>query len=577
MINIKNHKQQQIFDSWSHLGPKRRKLLDESWAGLFRKELLPVLPIEKLIPFFDAGFGRPTKEIYTSLGVLLFQQMNDLTDEEACQQLAFDLRWHYALNLSEESDAAKYICPKTLWNLRSILTENSIDVDMFKAIRDKLAKLYNVDTDNQRIDSVHIKSNMRKLGRIGIFVTGIIKFLRNLKRSHRGRFDSIEKDLKIKYLSKKGKRSFSMIKPSDSHKTLFEVSNDLHCLVEQFKDCSDITGMDSYKLLVRILNEQCNVTESGNEAQIEVKTPKDISSDSLQNPSDPDATYSGHKGQGYQIQVMETYTKTEDDKEKEKTLNLITYVDVEQSHKSDANALIPAIETSNEEGLASEELLTDSLYGSDENCQKAGKLGVKVISPLMGRKKEEDINLSDFQFNEKGKTLMCPAGNLPEKTHVKKSRYCACFSKKHCSKCNIRKGCPIKEGKKFYYLRYTDKELRIAIRRTYEDTEEFIDRYRWRAGVEATISEYNRKTGVKQLRIRGLGNVRFAAVLKATAINIFRATAVRKAIIGADIKIFVKNYIFSVVKEPIFRIYDYFRQFLLNFMKIHNYDCVFSN
>ncbi|MBU0710413.1 transposase [bacterium] len=120
MINIKNHKQQQIFDSWSHLGPKRRKLLDESWAGLFRKELLPVLPIEKLIPFFDAGFGRPTKEIYTSLSVLLFQQMNDLTDEEVCQQLAFDLRWHYALNLYEESDAAKYICPKTLWSMRNI-------------------------------------------------------------------------------------------------------------------------------------------------------------------------------------------------------------------------------------------------------------------------------------------------------------------------------------------------------------------------------------------------------------------------------------------------------------------------
>jgi hypothetical protein len=27
-----------------------------------------------------------------------------------------------------------------------------------------------------------------------------------------------------------------------------------------------------------------------------------IGSDSLQNPSDPDATYSGHKGQGYQVQ-----------------------------------------------------------------------------------------------------------------------------------------------------------------------------------------------------------------------------------------------------------------------------------
>jgi hypothetical protein len=118
--------------------------------------------------------------LYTSLGVLLFQQINDLTDDEACQQLAFDLRWHYALNLSEESDAAKYICPKTLWTLRSILTENSIDLDIFGAVRDKLAKVFKVNTDDQRIDSVHIKSNMRKLGRIGIFVSGISKFLRNL-------------------------------------------------------------------------------------------------------------------------------------------------------------------------------------------------------------------------------------------------------------------------------------------------------------------------------------------------------------------------------------------------------------
>ncbi|MCD6440634.1 MAG: hypothetical protein J7L86_02450, partial [Candidatus Marinimicrobia bacterium] len=38
--------------------------------------------------YFDSGFGRPSKELYTSLGVLLFQQINDLTDDEACNQLA---------------------------------------------------------------------------------------------------------------------------------------------------------------------------------------------------------------------------------------------------------------------------------------------------------------------------------------------------------------------------------------------------------------------------------------------------------------------------------------------------------
>ena len=124
-------------------------------------------------------------------------------------------------------------------------------------------------------------------------------------------------------------------------------------------------------------------------------------------------------------------------------------------------------------------------------------------------------------------------------------------------------------------MRYTDKELRVALRRSYENTDEFIDRYRWRAGAEATMSEYDRRTGVKQLRVRGLGNVRFSAVLKAAGINIFRATAVRKAIIVADIKIFAKNYIFPVVKERVLKVYEYVGKYLSDSGEIYDYEYIF--
>jgi hypothetical protein len=67
--------------------------------------------------------------------------------------------------------------------------------------------------------------------------------------------------------------------------------------------------------------------------------------------------------------------------------------------------------------------------------------------------------------------------------------------------------------------------MRIAKRRSFEETEEFKDRYRWRAGIEGTMSQYDRVTGVKHLRVRGLNAVRFCAVLKALALNIFRASA----------------------------------------------------
>ena len=44
------------------------------------------------------------------------------------------------------------------------------------------------------------------------------------------------------------------------------------------------------------------------------------------------------------------------------------------------------------------------------------------------------------------------------------------------------------------------------------------------------MSEYDRRTGVKHLKVRGLKAVRFCATLKAIGVNIFRSTAVRKAV-----------------------------------------------
>src|SRR5660397_210248 len=75
MFHARDCKTGQLFDKWAHMGPKRRKLLDDSWAGLFRREILPELPVEKLATAFDEINGRPTKEMYTTLGALIFQQM----------------------------------------------------------------------------------------------------------------------------------------------------------------------------------------------------------------------------------------------------------------------------------------------------------------------------------------------------------------------------------------------------------------------------------------------------------------------------------------------------------------------
>jgi hypothetical protein len=530
MIRIKDHKQLDMFDPWDFLSPKRRRMLDQSWPGLFREHLLCELPVQQIRPFFREDFGRPSKELYTLLGVLLFQQTMDLNDEQCVEQLSFNIQWHYALNITEESDHAKYISEKTLWHWRQVLTKNGLDQLIFDNIRVKLAKVFKVNTDEQRIDSVHIKSNMRRLGRIGIFSQTIHKFLVNLKRHQQNLFAKIDDQLLERYVSKKALAAFSLVKPSESAKTLQQVSADLYDLIEQFKDQKTVCNMHSYKLMQRVLAEQCDVQTDDDASKVTVKKPKQISADSLQNPCDPDAAYSGYKGQGYQVQVMESFTRTEDKQQKEKTLNLITHVAVEKACEHDSNALMPAIEDTEQRGLKPKTILADTLYGGDDNSELAKTHNVDLVSPTF--KKDNNRGLSSFRFDDQGRVTSCPAGHSPVKVSYKKKtrRYSGRFDLNHCIACPHVANCPVKAGKKnYYFLRYSDKDYRLAVRRKFENSEQFIDTYRWRAGVEATMSQYDALTGVKHLRVRGFKAVRFCATLKAAGLNMLRAAMVRKA------------------------------------------------
>lgn len=529
MFHVKNHKQLHIVDPWGHLGPKRLKILEDSWAGLFRKEILSELPVEALRKHYHDSNGRPSKELSSMIGLMILQQMHDLTDEDAVEQFCFNLQWQYALDVTNTSDAYSYVSLKSIWNMRHLMSEEGLYHDLFDTVCQKLADVFEVDFQHQRIDSVHIQSNMRHLGRISLFVKTIKKFLVNLKRHHKKLFPSLDADLRDRYLNKQQEAVFSLVKPSQSNATLCQLAQDLFYLINRFNTISAVESMSSFKLLVRLFKEQCIVQEQDGKKLAVAKPNKEVPSDSLQNPSDPDAGYSGHKGKGYQVQVMETY----DPGSSEKSLSLITHVQIESADKSDAHALLPAIEKSVEKNMAPKKLLADSLYGSDDNCEQAkAEYGVEVISPVMG-KTGKGFGLESFILDDAGNIITCPQGCSPVKMNRKK-RFSAAFPLNECQDCPLQEDCPVNPGKKAAYLRYSAKDVRLASRRRHEQTESFLDKYRFRAGVEATMSEYDRRTGVKKLRVRGLKAVSFAAVLKAIGVNIRRATACRKRRHGMD-------------------------------------------
>lgn len=45
MIHPKDHKTSCLFDPWDRRGPKRRRLIEQSWAGLLGEHILLELPV----------------------------------------------------------------------------------------------------------------------------------------------------------------------------------------------------------------------------------------------------------------------------------------------------------------------------------------------------------------------------------------------------------------------------------------------------------------------------------------------------------------------------------------------------
>jgi hypothetical protein len=530
MLTIRDHQSGDLFDPWEHLGPKRRSLLEKSWAGVFRQYLLEHLPVAELTASFCASFGRPTKDLYAVLGALILQQLHDLTDVEAVEAIALHRGWQYALDIRCESDA--YICERTLRNYRRRVMAQGLQETLFRGLTDQLIKAFGIDTRRQRIDSTSIRSDMRALTRLGIVVETISKFLRELARKHPDLNECVDEETLRLYVKRTGDGCFALSKPSESKRRLPEAAKKMYELVELFRQ-TPAAEMNSYHLLIRVLQEQCEVVfNEAKQAQIDVKEPIDIPCDSVQNPADPDSSYNTYHGHGYKAQIIETY------REDRTTVsgnigpppNLISHVAINDMTKQDWQALEPAFEDLADREILPDHLLGDTHYGSEGNIQKAHEKRVDLITPTFPARghKQGRLTLEQFELDEEGSIVRCPQGHAPISTSMAPKKHRANFDPDVCSRCEQWSQCPAySTTRKMVKSRwqYTHERVRTRNRRLHEQTKHFRDRYRWRAGIEGTMSQLKRQMQLARLRIRGMAGVAYAVFLRALGLNIRRVEA----------------------------------------------------
>ncbi len=519
MIHIVDPQQNRLFNPFEGvIPPAGQRIISTGWQGVFRHVLLKLMPVGELAQHFSRELGAPTKELYSMAGLVFLTDFFGWTAQEAAEAYIFRSDVQYALNLEPGVE----VSTRTVERYQKLFREDELAAQVFHDVTIGLAEMLELDISRQRLDSTHLFSHMASFGRTKLMAVAIKRFLTQVIRHAPEQYAALPEEFRERYAPAES-QLFAGAKDADARqRSRQQAAEDLCWIIEHFANCPDMTGRSSYKALVTIFSQQCEVSDG--KVVVKAKT----GGDCVQNPSDPDATYDAHKGQGYQVQIAETCSP-------ENEVQLITGALPQSAAEPDGAAVVPMLDQLKESKLLPDEMLADTLYGGDENVQAAQDRGVELVGPIPGREPESDpgaLTLDDFAVDERtGRVEACPQGHTPlvversEEAGTTRIEMAAAA----CEGCPFRTSCPIHETRDGRYeLDFTDKDHRLAGRRREQETPVFAERYRARSGIESTNSGLKNRLGLKRLRVRGRGSVFRVILHKVAGWNVLRAAASKK-------------------------------------------------
>jgi len=519
MIHTVDPRQNRLFDPFDGvISPVGRRIIGEGWQGVFRHVLLHVMPVGNLAKNFSDSMGAPTKELYSMAGLTLLADFFNWTADQAVEAYIFRTDVQYALNLEPGVEVSS----RTIERYQKLFRDDDLATQVFENVTSELVKALDLDVSRQRLDSTHLFSNMASFGRTKLMAVAIKRFLTQVKRHDSNAYAALPEDFRKRYEAAQA-RLFADAKDAEARaRCRQKAAEDLRFVIDHFADRADLVKRSTYQVLITIFDQQCELSDG----KIVVKAKP--GGDCVQNPSDPDATFDGHKGQGYQVQIAETCVS-------DNKVQLITGVLPQTACEPDADAVVPIFDQLEKADRLPEEMLADTLYTGDDNVEAAAARGVDLIGPVPGRAPEADsgaLSVDDFAWDERTGTIdSCPAGHKPTS-----SSYDAATATSRlemptsaCASCLFRKQCPIKKTRAgTFTLEFTDKERWLAGRRVEEQKDVFKERYALRSGIESTNSGLKNRLGLGRLRVRGRGSVFRVILHKITGWNVLRAATSEK-------------------------------------------------
>lgn len=539
------YQQLHLDDKFNFLSDREKRILENSWAKGFADIIFPAINEERFAVLYSTNsFSRPNTPVNVVVSALLLKEMCRLTDDELLASILFDTRFQYALHTTSFKEQP--FSDRTLSRFREKLYRYELEtgIDLIKEEMENLAtyfvKFLKINPSIKRMDSVMVSSSCKKMSRLEIMYTCVGNLVNRLNADKRT--DLIPPNLSH-YLNEEDKNN--TLYRSKTEEVQLNLEKAISDAAELLSICEDTySESEEYRTLKRALEEQACFTAEG---AWKPKDKKEIRTDSLQNPSDPDATFrrkAGETHKGYVGNFVETV---------DEHVAIITQFGYEQNiHNDSAFCKEVVDELGMQESPVT--LIADGAYGGTEATSHAKENNIELITTtLLG--KDPNAVQGEFVIDEiEHQVVSCPAGHLPVQStyNPKVDSYRVLFLNDQCNNCPNKEACKVKNQKKHAVLTISTKTVARAQYLKKLSTEEYKKLTRMRNAVEGIPSVLRRRYHVDQIPVRGLLCSKIWFFLKLGAMNVKRVLAnasspVFLAMIKSIVKIETKiRYLFGL-------------------------------
>lgn len=523
----KNKRAQQplLLSDVNDLPDRSLKYLKGSWADTFRREVFLRIPEDSFKVLYDADPSRPNVPVNILVGLDIIKENRGWSDEELYEHFLFDLQVRYALGCDNFGDGDFDI--RTLYYFRHRVSEYAFKNGgknlyqlAFDQITGEQLKKLGVKTDQQRMDSTQLLSNIADLSRLELLVQVIQRLHRILNEADKQQYA----ESFAPFIGQSAGQYTYRIKGKQAvWERIQQVGIVLYDLLGKLSGKYSQEGV--YQVAQRFFDENFQLEET----QVRAKTNQEIQAGCLQSLDDLEASYrkKGNRSyKGYVGNLSETCNP-------DNPLQLIVHTRTAENRTSDNKLLdedLPDLKART--GL--EQLVTDGGFVGQEIDQDMREQGVEHITTgLTGTLPDHQdgkLALSDFEMelDQEGHVLAatCPAEkNAAVSSSQSGKSFQLLFSPDECQKCAFYQAnqCPVKANKKktrFCLTVPKDRASSSQRRRRFERCKE--EARQLRPAVEGTIFQVKHALRGGKLRVRGLFRVGWAFTGSALATNLRR-------------------------------------------------------